>query len=498
MFLMVGGLICFAQTPTTFNYQSVLRDADGQVLNNKDAEIGIAILQGSATGSEVFSETHSVTTNSFGLINLQIGSVNTTGMETIDWSAGPYFIEISVDGTVMGTSQLLSVPFALHAVTVENDNVEDADADPTNELQQLTLENSELSISDGNSVDLSSLMGTKDTSATNELQDISLSGTNLSISDGSTVDLSVLQDGTGTDEQTLQFYSGNRYLTISNGNSVKLPFIITEKDPIYVADSAQIKSDIRKNTQAIIDTAAQIRAALVDTAANLRADLATKVALADTATILHNEIAVNTQAIIDTAAQIRADMLTSETDPIFNASVAAAITEADTAAWYQDTSATNEIQSLTISNDTIFLSDGGNVKLPASTANIASYGYLYNLLAAPIPGGSNVPVPFIGPNSGVTPGAYGFTVSTAGVYKIDYGVNITAGVGSAIAVAVNNTVDISTQVNLLVDTGQVSGSAMLSLVAGDVITLRNNSAVSITLDAAPGVGAQLNIMLISQ
>ncbi len=263
--LIIWGLICFAQTPTSFNYQAVLRDGTGQVLANQHVEIGIAILQDSPTGNEVFAETHSVSTNNFGLANLQIGSVNSLEMETIDWSAGPYFIQISVDEIVMGTSQLLSVPFAMHALTVENDKVEDADADPANELQQLAFENNELSISDGNSVDLSTvinskdtsatnelqqlsldgeqltitegntidlsnLVNTNDTSATNELQDISLAGTDLSISKGSTVDLSVLQDGTGTDNQKLTFYSGNRYLSISNGNSVKLPFLINEQD----------------------------------------------------------------------------------------------------------------------------------------------------------------------------------------------------------------------------------------------------------------------------
>ncbi|WP_321376295.1 hypothetical protein [uncultured Draconibacterium sp.] len=263
--ILIIWLTNFAQTPTTFNYQAVLRDASGQILANQSVEIGIAILQGSPIGSEVFAETHSVTTNNFGLANLQIGSVNTVEMESIDWSAGPYFIEVSVDGTVVGTSQLLSVPFAMRAVTVENDNVEDADADPANELQQLAFENNELSISDGNVIDLSALINTKDTSATNELQqlalegeqltitegntvdlsalantndtsptnelqDISLTGTDLSISKGSTVDLSVLQDGTGTDEQKLTFYGGNRYLTISNGNSVHLPFVLHEQD----------------------------------------------------------------------------------------------------------------------------------------------------------------------------------------------------------------------------------------------------------------------------
>ena len=144
----------FAQTPTTFNYQAVLRDASGGILANQQVEIGVTLLQGSVTGTEIFTETHSVTTNEFGLVNLQIGSINTVDMETIDWSSGPYFIQISVDGVIMGTSQLLSVPFAIHAVTVENDKVDDADADPGNELQVLSISNDTIYLSNGGKVKL--------------------------------------------------------------------------------------------------------------------------------------------------------------------------------------------------------------------------------------------------------------------------------------------------------------------------------------------------------
>ena len=147
--LLLIGATTFAQTPQSFNYQAVLRSSSGQVMANQEVEIGVVILQGSDTGTEVFAETHSVTTNSFGLANLQIGSVNTSEMQTIDWSAGPYFVQISVDGTVIGTSQLLSVPFAMHATTVENDAVEDDDANPENEIQVLSINADTIYLSSG-------------------------------------------------------------------------------------------------------------------------------------------------------------------------------------------------------------------------------------------------------------------------------------------------------------------------------------------------------------
>ncbi|MFH5181805.1 hypothetical protein ACHHV8_03755 [Paenibacillus sp. TAB 01] len=82
----------------------------------------------------------------------------------------------------------------------------------------------------------------------------------------------------------------------------------------------------------------------------------------------------------------------------------------------------------------------------------------------------------------------------AGTYQISYGVSITAGVGAAIAIAVNGTVDASTTIPILIATGETTGNAMLTLAAGDVLTLRNDSAVPLTLSLAPSVGAQLDII----
>lgn len=102
-----------ADAPLSFKYQAVLRDAEGQVRSEQSVSINISILQGSVDGDPVLVETHSTSTNAFGLINVDIGSV--ASLETIDWSEGPFFISISLDGTEMGTSQLLSVPYALYA-----------------------------------------------------------------------------------------------------------------------------------------------------------------------------------------------------------------------------------------------------------------------------------------------------------------------------------------------------------------------------------------------
>lgn len=121
-------LSSFGQAPEGFKYQAVVRDAGNTILNNQAVGMQMTIQQGSIGGTTVYQETFAPTTNGYGLVNLDIGSgtVVSGDFTTIDWSAGPYFIETAVDvsgGTsyaVMGTSQLMSVPYALYAKYAEN------------------------------------------------------------------------------------------------------------------------------------------------------------------------------------------------------------------------------------------------------------------------------------------------------------------------------------------------------------------------------------------
>lgn len=151
-----------AQTPNQFKYQAVLRDASGNILADQAVTVDIAILKSSATGTSVFDETHNLTTTAQGLINLNIGSVN--DISSIDWSVDTYFIEISVDGTELGTSQLLSVPYALYAKNAGNlDNFNFSDTSATNEIQDLSLSSNILSLTgDATSVDLSGYLDNTD------------------------------------------------------------------------------------------------------------------------------------------------------------------------------------------------------------------------------------------------------------------------------------------------------------------------------------------------
>jgi len=187
--LILVGTQINAQAPAGMKYQAVLRDLDGKAMAGKAVSIKIEILQGSETGTAVFTETHAATTNAFGLANLNIGAVNPAGFAAIDWAAGPYFVKVTVDGDAVGTNQLLSVPYALYATSVANDMVNDADSDPTNELQNLAISGHDLSISNGNTVTLPDNVNDADSDPTNEIQTLSLSGYTLSLSGGGTVEL---------------------------------------------------------------------------------------------------------------------------------------------------------------------------------------------------------------------------------------------------------------------------------------------------------------------
>ena len=235
-----------AQSPEGINYQAVVRDALGATITNAPVGLKLALVQSSATGTVVYEETFTTFSNDFGLVNVVFGqgTVISGTFANVDWSAGPYFIGVAADVTGgasysdLGTQQLMSVPYALFTKSAEtfltgdynnlinqptvptmtseliNDSgfitsADDADADPTNEIQSLILSGSNLTITGGNTVDLSSvspqlteaqvdayvsnngyLTAEIDGSNTNELQTLSVSGNTITLSNsGGTIDV---------------------------------------------------------------------------------------------------------------------------------------------------------------------------------------------------------------------------------------------------------------------------------------------------------------------
>jgi hypothetical protein len=128
LFFLLATVSILAQTPEKMSYQVVLRDASNTLLTNQQVGIQISILQTTSTGTAVYTETQTATTNINGLVSLEIGTgTSSDDFSAIDWSAGPYFIKTATDAsggsnyTIIGTSQLMSVPFALYAKTSGND-----------------------------------------------------------------------------------------------------------------------------------------------------------------------------------------------------------------------------------------------------------------------------------------------------------------------------------------------------------------------------------------
>jgi hypothetical protein len=117
----------FAQSPEKMSYQAIIRSQDNSLVTNSNISLKIIVHQSTVTGTNVYQETHSVSTNNNGLVSLEIGTgrILIGNFSTIAWEKGPYFIETQVDvsgGTnynIIGVTQLLSVPYALHAKTAE-------------------------------------------------------------------------------------------------------------------------------------------------------------------------------------------------------------------------------------------------------------------------------------------------------------------------------------------------------------------------------------------
>lgn len=114
----------YAQVPQGFNFQAVARGADGEILAEQNLGVQVSVIKGTETGNPVYTETHSVTTNPLGLIQLVIGEGTPADGETfagVDFGNDNYFVKLAIDvsgGTDyedLGTTRLLSVPYALVA-----------------------------------------------------------------------------------------------------------------------------------------------------------------------------------------------------------------------------------------------------------------------------------------------------------------------------------------------------------------------------------------------
>ena len=202
--LMFSTNLIFAQDapPQAVCYQAVATDAEGRELMAANLSIRATVLKGSVNGQAIYQETHLVTTDDFGLFNINIGEGTLVGADqfsNIDWGSGTYFLKMEMDPVAgnnfveLGTSQILSVPYALYAgksAFADSTNMaiaaqtalDDLDRDSTNEIQNLEFDptTGNLSLSGSNAV-ITLDLEDADSDPLNEIQSLEYDGSNLTL-----------------------------------------------------------------------------------------------------------------------------------------------------------------------------------------------------------------------------------------------------------------------------------------------------------------------------
>ncbi len=195
--ILLLSLNTWAQSPEKMSYQAVVRNSNDVLVTNTPVGMQISILQGSADGTPVYVETQTPTTNANGLVSFEIGGDNATVVSgeiaTINWANNIYFIKTETDPTgetsytITGTSQLLSVPYALHAKTAESIEGGISETDPVFTAWD---KSTGISITESQISDLGTYIETE-------------------------TDPSV---PTGTQTGEMQYWDGSEWVTVSTGN----------------------------------------------------------------------------------------------------------------------------------------------------------------------------------------------------------------------------------------------------------------------------------------
>ncbi len=219
----------WAQAPEKMSYQAVIRNSSDQLVTNQNIGMQISILQGSVVGTVVYQETRTPTTNANGLLTIEFGGQ--TGFDTINWANCIYFIKTEIDPqggtdyTITGTSQLLSVPYALHAKTAESITGAITETDPV-----YTAWNKSYNDLTNKPVMVDTVSAVLDTTTqfvrtevdgdpTNELQAISRTGLTVTLTNG------------GTYQDSINSYTA--------GGGIEITGTIISKHKYQVGDFAQ-------------------------------------------------------------------------------------------------------------------------------------------------------------------------------------------------------------------------------------------------------------------
>jgi hypothetical protein len=253
--MLAGALFTLhAQVPVAFKYQAVVRNITGDIMVEKSVNLRISLLSGSTPGTVVYTENFTgKTTNKFGLVDIEIGKGTpvTGSFPGINWSTGTFFIKVEIDPSgggafqEMGTSPLLSVPFALHSKTVE----QETDGDPVNEIQALTLNGNQLTLSKGGgTVNLPSSGGGDGWGTQTTVTDATLSG------NGTVTSPLKIAQQSATSGQVLK-WNGTAWSPASDvsGGGLVLPYSGTSafaSDPVFNITNSGNGSGIKGKSNA--------------------------------------------------------------------------------------------------------------------------------------------------------------------------------------------------------------------------------------------------------
>ncbi len=267
--------ISFGQdVPLGIFYQAVARDNFGKELTSKDIDVKFSIISGNPLGTLVYQELHSdVITSKYGVFSLIIGKGIPTGgtfgeLSQVNWSQAYHYLKVEVkfdnDFVDMGTMQFLAVPYALYArkslepgpAGPKGDTGPKGDpGDPASDNQALSVINVDgsdyLAISGGNQVKISSIE--RDGDPTNELQDLTINSDKLKITKNPMAtewDLSRYLDN--TDSQALLWNATTRVLSISgNAGTINLSELKNDADADPTNELQSLTYDQSNNSLSI-------------------------------------------------------------------------------------------------------------------------------------------------------------------------------------------------------------------------------------------------------
>ncbi|QQR99054.1 MAG: tail fiber domain-containing protein [Sphingobacteriales bacterium] len=379
--LLVTNITIKAQTPDLVNFQGIARDASGNILPNKNISVRLSIINDNTSGNLLYSETRNITTNILGYFNIIIGgsgAISTSGVfSDIDWSSENKFLKTEIDPNGgssfinLGTTQLISVPYALNSKTAEElspeakinlNNISQNGAlagqvikwDGTNwvatqDLQSTTGSN--LMAGTGLFIDNNNIIyniGDGDSSSTNELQTLNLTGTTLSLSNGNSV---MLPTGTTYSAGSGISITGNTIAAIDNSATNEFQTISKAGSTITLSNGGGSISDRDSQTLSISGTTLSISGGN-----NVTLPTGTTYSAGSGISITGNTIVA-----IDNSATNEIQTISKAGSTITLSNGGGSISDRDS-------------QTLSISGTTLSISGGNNVTLPTGTTYSAGSG----------------------------------------------------------------------------------------------------------------------------